>query len=107
MIIRWHGTWPKPGKFNLPVDDQRNVLSTFDYAFHFDAGLYAQYLRRYAEARGVIRIEGKIGDAALNSESGFVENVTMENGDAYGGRPVHRLLGLSRAADRGSLENRL
>ncbi len=80
--MAWH--MAKTGKFNLPVDDQRNVLSTFDYAFHFDAGLYSQYLRRYAEARGVKRIEGKVCDVSLDAETGFVESITMENGDTHG-----------------------
>ena len=29
------------------------------YAYHFDATLYGQYLRRFAENLGVQRIEGK------------------------------------------------
>jgi tryptophan 7-halogenase len=66
------------GKFAPPSPEQRNVLSTFDYAYHFDAGLYARFLRAYAEQRGVVRIEGKVGDVVLNGETGHVSHVTMD-----------------------------
>ncbi len=68
------------GKFAPPSPEQRSVLSTFDYAYHFDAGLYARFLRGYAEERGVVRIEGKVGDVGLDSESGHVSHVTMQDG---------------------------
>jgi tryptophan 7-halogenase len=70
----------KQGRFNRPMPDERNVLSTFDYAYHFDAGLYARYLRAYSEARGVVRAEGKVGSVRQDAETGFVTGVTMEDG---------------------------
>ena len=52
------------GKFMSGATDvpPGSPLSQVAYAYHFDAGLYAQYLRRYAEARGVKRIEGEVVD---------------------------------------------
>ena len=67
---------------------QRGPLRTTDrlgdmpYAFHFDAGLYAAYLRRYAEARGTQRVEGKITTADLDPETGHVTCVRLEGGQS-------------------------
>ena len=60
----------KRGRFAAPMADPHSVASTFDYAYHFDAGLYARFLRRYADARGVVRDEG----------GGHVASVMLDDG---------------------------
>ncbi|RYY29411.1 MAG: tryptophan 7-halogenase [Sphingomonadales bacterium] len=74
-------TASKDNKFMRSIDAGNSPLSEIAYAFHFDAGLYAKFLRRYAEAKGVVRREGKIVDVKLRGEDGFVQSVVMENGD--------------------------
>ena len=73
----------KAGKFSHPLADRRNVQSRFDYAYHFDATMYAAYLRKYAEARGVNRIEGRVVEAAQDDTSGFIQSVTLEDGRRF------------------------
>lgn len=67
------------GKFARTADYQRDDLPPMNYAYHIDATRYAGYLRQYAEARGVIRREGRVDDVSLDSETGFVHSVTMDD----------------------------
>ncbi len=73
------------GRFARPGPETPMPLAQLTYAYHFDAGLYAQFLRRRSEAQGVRRIEGKIVDVHLGDESGLVTGVTLADGQAIEG----------------------
>lgn len=53
------------------------------WAYHFDAGLYAGYLRRYSETRGVTRVEGLVSDVTRGDAG--IASITLENGDTIAG----------------------
>ncbi|HLU06652.1 MAG TPA: tryptophan halogenase family protein [Woeseiaceae bacterium] len=55
------------------------------YAYHFDASLYAGYLRKFSERLGVERIEGVIEDAVIDAETGFIRSVALHDGPAIEG----------------------
>lgn len=48
------------------------------YAYHFDAGLYAAFLRRYAESLGVVRHEGVITRVEREGESGNIAALQLD-----------------------------
>lgn len=68
------------GRFARPAPDARLPLSQLGYAFHFDAGLYARFLRSYSERAGVRRVEGKIVNATLDPANGHVRSVSLADG---------------------------
>lgn len=70
----------KANRFRHPVAGEKSEAGALNYAFHFDASLYAKYLRRYAEKRRVMRTEGRIQDVILDTETGFIRSVALENG---------------------------
>ena len=75
----------RAGRFTQPSTDRRQVLSTLDYAYQFDAARYAAFLRTYAEARGVQRIEGRVVGADLRTGDGFIERIRLEGEAAIEG----------------------
>lgn len=55
------------------------------HAFHFDAAMYARYLREFSERLGVTRIEGKITQVERCADNGFIEALVLDNGDRVAG----------------------
>ena len=72
-------------KFGRPGPSARPPLSDMLYAFHFDAGLYAAYMRRLAERQGATRHEGTIVRVERDGESGDVAAVILEDGSRIAG----------------------
>ncbi|RPE81863.1 tryptophan halogenase family protein [Vulcaniibacterium tengchongense] len=56
-----------------------------NYAYHLDAGLYARFLRRRAEAHGLRRVEGRIREVRQHPENGHVAALVLEDGQAIEG----------------------
>ncbi|MGN6423547.1 MAG: tryptophan halogenase family protein [Asticcacaulis sp.] len=54
-------------------------------AYHFDASLYAAFLRRYAETRGVARVEGRVEGAEKDAMSGDVLALNLNDGRRVSG----------------------
>ena len=68
------------GKFIRPEPDHGPVVGKLAYAFHFDAGLYAGFLRSLAEGAGTRRVEGRIESVERDSETGLVTGLLL-NGE--------------------------
>ena len=69
------------GKFMRPVNVANSPVAGITYALHFDASLFARYLRTIAEGGGVQRTEGRVQSVSLKSEDGFISSLTLESGE--------------------------
>jgi tryptophan 7-halogenase len=76
----------KAGKF-MPaqMDVPNSPLNHIAHAYHFDASLYARYLRGIAEQRGVQRTEGRIVQVSQRAGDGHVDAVVMASGERIEG----------------------
>lgn len=67
-------------RFARPAGRADGIGSSMRYAFHFDASLYARFLRKFSETKGASRIEGKIVEVRQRSDDGFIESLILEDG---------------------------
>ncbi|WP_036188142.1 tryptophan halogenase family protein [Marinimicrobium agarilyticum] len=72
-------------RFAYPGSSAHPFSRKYSYAFHIDASRYARFLRRYAEARGVVRIEGKVSDVQRSSVTGDIQQLTLDSGERLWG----------------------
>ena len=73
------------GRFAEQRPDAKPDFEVYDWAVQFDATLFARYLRRFAEAAGVIRIDAKITEVGQDGESGDITHVRLDSGDDVAG----------------------
>jgi tryptophan halogenase len=60
-------------------------LPGITYAYHFDAGLYAGFLRGLSEAAGVRRREGRIESVSRDPDTGDIAALRLEDGSEVQG----------------------
>ena len=75
----------RQGRFARPDPAKPALAGGHNYAFHFDASLYAAFLRQLSEARGVIRHEGRISGFARDGATGDVTAAILADCQAISG----------------------
>lgn len=75
----------RQGKFTIPHSENNEILSKFNYSYHFDAGLFAKFLSQYAQKNGVARISETITQVNQNPSSGIIESLKLQNGETIPG----------------------
>ena len=72
-------------KFGKVSPQSGNGDGGIPYAYHFDAGLYAKYLRGYCESQGVSRVEGIVAHSSICPDTGFIKSLTLKSGQEIQG----------------------
>ena len=78
----------KQNRFLRAGNVPNSPLSKVPHAYHFDAGLYARFLRKFSTELGVNRIEGLLEQVFQDPESGFITGIKLQdskliNGDFF------------------------
>ena len=70
----------RANRFTPPRGDAPSAANGYAHAYHFDATLYAAYLREHALRHGAQRVEGTVVDVRLRAGDGFIEGLTLADG---------------------------
>lgn len=70
----------RQGKFAQPLERPQTPLADYSYAYHFDAGLYAQHLKQRAIAAGVTHLDAEICHVALAPDTGHIDHLVLDTG---------------------------
>ena len=58
-----------------------SLKSGLGYAYHLDASLYAQFLRKFAESLGTVRREGRIQQVEQDPFTGYITKLQLQSGE--------------------------
>lgn len=75
----------KFGKMDAQSQDSQSAFSTLGSAYHFDAILYANFLRKYCEKRGVRRIEAIVTQVNQDPMTGHINSVETDKQNTIDG----------------------
>ncbi|WP_394176851.1 tryptophan halogenase family protein [Thalassotalea litorea] len=75
----------KQNKFAKMAKIEGTNLPGINYAYHFDATLYAKFLSAFAQNKGVTRVEGKVKTVHTNDDNGFVSSLELSDGRQIAG----------------------
>ena len=71
----------RAGRMTLPPENPRVDFEHFDWAVHFDASRFATFLRAFAEARGVRRIDARVAEVLRDGETENLRGVRLDSGE--------------------------
>lgn len=72
-------------RFSQQQGGENAILSTIRHAYHIDAKKYGQMLRRYAQNKGVKRIEDRVVSVEKDPTSGDIQSVTLKDNQVLEG----------------------
>jgi tryptophan halogenase len=72
-------------RFAPPGNDPDDPTMSFGYAYQFDATRFAPFLRRWAEARGAVRVEGRVIRVVCDPQDGRVAAAMLADGQRIDG----------------------